>query len=169
MDSFARDAELKRYYLEGKSRQETMQELGITNTNTMSSASSRLGMYWKWPLENRKSGIKPMSAQTQGPRKPQQTGGGTVTSIKARISRVAAPVKLEIDLDAPLYQAGSAPTRYGKSPMVSARERHERGYQNTDIEFGGRLSPFPTPSEVSNNPDDLTRAEIHAIASLYRD
>ncbi len=33
-----------------------------------------------------------------------------------------------------------------------------------DHDFGGRRSPFPTPSEVSGNPNDLTRREIAAIA-----
>jgi len=169
MDQFTRDREMKKYYLDGKSRQETMRHLGITNTNSMSSASSRLGLHWSWPFENRRSGIEPLSAQTEGPRKPSETGGGLVTSIMARASRVTGPANLEVDANAPLYETPSPLRRnYGQQTLLSERQKHERGYDNADLQFGGRLSPFPTPSEVSNNPNDLTRAEIHAIAALYR-
>lgn len=59
--------------------------------------------------------------------------------------------------------------QFGKPFSLSARERRERGLPDgSEREFGGRLSPFPTPREVSGNPNDLSRAEIHAIASLYR-
>lgn len=57
----------------------------------------------------------------------------------------------------------SAPTT-----NLSSREKRLRGYYESETEFGGRLSPFPIPSEVSGNPKDLSRAIIHAIASLYR-
>ena len=75
----------------------------------------------------------------------------------------------DVPTDAPFYLAGSARRRYGRPPSVLAREKKERGYQDTDTDFGGRMSPFPTPREVSNNPNDLSRAEIHALATLYRD
>lgn len=55
----ARDKLLKKYYLGGKGRQETMSLLGITNNNSMSSYSSRLKLHWSWPLANRKSGVAP--------------------------------------------------------------------------------------------------------------
>lgn len=57
----------------------------------------------------------------------------------------------------------SAPTT-----LLSSREKRLRGYYENETEFGGRLSPFPTPREISGDPRDLSRAEIHAIASLYR-
>lgn len=146
MDMFTRDRKMKQSYLEGKSRQETMKELGITNTNSMSSASSRLRLHWSWPLEHRKSGIKPLSAQTVGPRKPEQTGGGTVHSIRARQESRIGP-DIEVPADAPLYQAGSAPKRYGESPSVLTRQRQERGYQDADYNIGGERSPWPAPSK----------------------
>lgn len=125
---FTRDRKMKQFYLEGKSRQETMKELGITNTNSMSSASSRLQLHWSWPLEHRRSGIPPLSAQTVGPRKPSQTGGGLVTSIQARASRVKEPANIEVDASAPLYETPSPMRRhYGKQTLLSERQKHERG------------------------------------------
>ena len=61
--SDARDETLKRIYLEGGSRQEAMRATGITNTNVMSSASSRLGLRWSWQLQNRKSGVEPKKSR----------------------------------------------------------------------------------------------------------
>ena len=133
MDQFTRDREMKKYYLDGKSRQETMRHLGITNTNSMSSASSRLGLHWSWPFENRRSGIEPLSAQTQGPRKPSQTGGGLITSINARASRVTGPANLEVDASAPLYETPSPLRRsYGHSTRLSSREKYKRGLVDKD-------------------------------------
>ena len=149
MKKSTRDAEMKKLYLAGASRQDTMRRLGITNNNSMSSASSRLGLYWSWPLENRRSGIQPLSAQRSGPKREGDRGGGIVNSIKQRMSRDndSAAAVLETPPNVPIYEPGSAPKKYGKSPRVSARERHERGYQDEDLVFGGRLSPYPAPSK----------------------
>ena len=145
-----------------------MEKWGLT-TGQLTGISTRMRICWSWPFKNRRSGIEPLSAQTQGPRKPSQTGGGLITSINARASRVTGPANLEVDANAPLYETPSPLRRnYGQQTLLSKRQKHERGYDNADLQFGGRLSPFPTPSEVSNNPNDLTRAEIHAIAALYR-
>ena len=105
-------------------------------------------MHWSWPLQNRRSGIPPLSAQTAGPRKPSQTGGGTITSIKARASRITGPERLEVAADAPLYETPSPLRRnYGQQTLLSERQKHERGYDNTDLQFGGRMSPYPAPSK----------------------
>ena len=106
-------------------------------TGQLAGISTRLNMSWKRSLENRKNG-----------------------------NDSAAPA-LEVPPDAPLYEPGSAPRRYGRPLSVLTRQRTERGYNDSDTEFGGPLSPFPTPREVSHNPDDLSRSEIHAIASMY--
>ena len=165
-----RDLDIKAYYLAGGTRALTMKKWGM-KTNQLAGLSTRLNMHWSWPIENRRSGTQPLSAQWSSPRKSGDSGGGIVSSIKQRVSRNndSAAAGHEIPSDAPLYVAGSAPKKYGKSLSVLTRERSERGYQDSDTDFGGRLSPFPTPSEVSNNPNDLSRAQIHAIASMYRD
>lgn len=170
MDTSARDAEMKKLYLEDATRQAVMRQLNITNNNTMSSISSRNNLHWSWPLENRRSGKEPSVVQFPQPKVPRKrgdNGGGTAHAIQARPVRKERP-DIDIPADAPLYVVGSAPRRYGKPLSVLTRQRAERGYQDSDTEFGGRLSPFPTPSEVSRNPNDLSRAEIHAIATLYR-
>ena len=160
--------ELRAFYLAGGMRADAMKRWRLT-PGKIGGLSTRLKMNWSWPLENRRSGVQPLSAQPRGPRKPSQTGGGTITSINARASRVTGPANLEVAADAPLYETPSTLRRYyGKPTLLSERQKHERGYDNADLQFGGRLSPFPTPNEVSNNPNDLSRSEIHAIAALYR-
>ena len=91
---------------------------------------------------------KRISAQTRGPRKPSQTGGGLITSIRARASRVTGLANLEVASNVPLYETIS-PTRrhYGRPTLLSERQKHERGYDNADLQFGGRMSPYPAPSK----------------------
>jgi len=143
-----RDLEIKAYYLAGGNRKSAMKRWGLT-TGQLAGISTRLKMYWKRPIENRRNGIEPLSAQQHGPRKAGDRGGGIVNSVKQRKSRdndSAAPV-LENQPDAPLYQAGSMRRQYGMPLSVSTRERTARGYQDTDFNIGGALSPFPEPTK----------------------
>ncbi len=77
--------------------------------------------------------IKRISAQTVGPRKPSQTGGGLVTSIQARASRVKGPANIEVDASAPLYETPSPMRRrYGPSTRLSSRQKHEKGIVDSE-------------------------------------
>ncbi len=119
--------ELKAFYLAGGSRADAMKRWGLT-PGKISGLSTRLLMNWSWPLENRRSGIEPLSAQTRGPRKPSQTGGGTVTSIKARALRVTGPANIEVDASAPLYLDEALTRRkYRPSTLLSEKAKNERG------------------------------------------
>src|SRR5580700_5495524 len=60
MLSSERDLAPKQLYLAGKTRRAAMDELGIMNTNSMSSASSRLGLHWSWPMANRQCSTAPL-------------------------------------------------------------------------------------------------------------
>ena len=72
--------------------------------------------------------MKKISAQTVGPRKPSQTGGGLITSINARASRTTGPANIEVDASAPLYLDGALTRRkYRPSTLLSERAKHERG------------------------------------------
>ena len=150
-----------------------MEELGLETRNRVITVRGRIKTYREAngiSMANWTEQTVPRypSAQRQEPRKQGEGTSGIMRSIQARMERKEGPV-VDVPSDAVLYQVGSAPRRYGKPLSVLTRQRRDRGYQDSDTEFGGRLSPFPTPSEVSNNPNDLTRAEIHAIAVLYRD
>ena len=127
-----RDLEIKAFYLAGGSRASAMEKWRL-KTNQMAGVSTRLNMHWSWPIENRRSGKEPLSAQTRGPRKPSQTGGGLVTSIQARASRVTGPTNIEVDADAPLYEKPSPMRRsYGPSTRMSSRQKHEKGIVDSD-------------------------------------
>lgn len=122
-----RDLEIKAFYLAGGTRAEAMEKWDL-KTGPMAGISTRNNMYWSWPLENRRSGIKPLSAQIVGPRKPSQTGGGLVTSIQARASRTEGPANIEVDPNAPLYLDETAVRRrYQPSTLLSEKEKNERG------------------------------------------
>lgn len=147
-----RDLEIKAYYLAGGTRQEAMQKWDLT-TGPMAGISTRNGMHWSWPLENRRSGKEPSGeirivpfAQPNAPRKQGEGTGGIMRSIQARQERKIGP-DIEIPADAALYQTGSAPRRYGKPISVLTRERRERGYQDSDFNIGGECSPYPAPSK----------------------
>ena len=143
-----RDLEIKSYYLAGGDRAEAMQRWKIT-TGQLAGISTRLKMHWSWPLQNRRSGIPPLSAQTAGPRKPSQTGGGTITSIKARASRTTGPATIEVAPDAPLYlDAALTRRRYRPSTLLSERQKHERGVVDED----NRAMPEPK--------DEVTKEDI---------
>ena len=119
--------ELRAFYLAGGIRADAMKRWKLT-TGQLAGLSTRLKMNWSWPLENRRSGVQPLSAQPRGPRKPSQTGGGTIASINARASRVTGPANLEVAADAPLYETPSPLRRYyGKPTLLSERQKYERG------------------------------------------
>ena len=127
-----RDLEIKAFYLAGGTRAEAMEKWDL-KTGPMAGISTRNNMHWSWALKNRRSGIKPLSAQTVGPRKPSQTGGGLVTSIQARASRVTKPANIEVDASAPLYETPSPMRRsYGPSTRLSSRQKHEKGIVDSD-------------------------------------
>jgi len=127
-----RDIEIKVYWLSGGNRASAMEKWGLT-TGQLTGISTRMRICWSWPFKNRRSGIEPLSAQTQGPRKPSETGGGVITSIKARASRVARSENLEVAPDAPLYETPSPLRRhYGHSTRLSSREKYERGLVDKD-------------------------------------
>ena len=128
--------------------------LGLVTRNRVITVRSRIKMY------REKNGISMANWTNKDSPIPRKTH---VPVVQPAVPDIETPA------DAPLYLAGSARRRYGRSPSVLAREKKERGYQDSDTDLGGRLSPFPTPREVSNNPNDLSRAEIHALATLYRD
>ena len=139
-----RDHLLKKYYLEDKSRQWTMQKLSIKNTNSMSSHSSRLGLHWSWSLENRKSGIAPTSktkvSVAAAPRKPRtgDQGGGTAHALMARPSLPAADPQTSDHTGA---ETGAIET------MLPMREKRLREFQDSDFNIGGIRSPYPAPSK----------------------
>jgi hypothetical protein len=136
MSPAMRDHLLKKYYLEGRSRQWTMQKLGITNTNSMSSVSARLYLHWSWPLENRKSGLKPGRSMTPAARPRTRTlnrkasGNALVNhSLKAKKHKPAIPAG-----ETPPEEKSSRQGyyRYGKPMSVLSAERHKRGIFDPD-------------------------------------
>ncbi len=106
-----RDRLLRRYYREGKSRQEAMSLTGITNTNSMSSASGRLNLHWSWPKNARLTGIAPIGSTLEVKRsspkvpnkKPDKTGGkanGVANRLTNAALKAQAPlVETESDKD----------------------------------------------------------------------
>ena len=149
-----RDLEIKAFYLAGGSRASAMEKWSL-KTNQMAGVSTRLNMYWSWPIENRRSGIQPIQRMPQAPSalpsKPRygDRGGGTIHSIKARESNTSDTAKpvAQVPSDAPLYEAGSMRRQYGRPVGVSTRQRRERGLQDDDFNIGGAHSPYPEPTK----------------------
>jgi hypothetical protein len=144
MSNQSRDAALKKYYLEGKSRQQAMDLVGITNSNSMSSASNRLKLHWSWPLKNRKSGETPQKAALAKP-----APGGFMKNQEAPIVRrssmtlVPGPTPaLSAFENQPLPAEQKAQMVAAVVPVV----KKLRPLQDSDFLVGGKHSPFPKPS-----------------------
>ncbi len=132
---------LKRLYLEDKSRQQAMREAGITNTNSMSGISSKLGLHWSWPLENRKSGQKPMSSYSRKnrPRVARVLLGGLCQPEEQETSPISQAEAIA--------ETVVARRNYGPSTMLSARAKRGRAVQDSDFNIGGDMSPYPKPTK----------------------
>lgn len=153
LDAREKEAEIGALLDQGLSSTAIMSQLGLETRNRVITVRHRI------KTRRKKFGISMANWTDQG-----SPGKRSANSLRNLVEP-----DVQTPPDAALYETNSARRSYYGIPFsVSTRQRRERGYQDSDFEFGGRLSPFPTPNEVSGNPNDLSRAEIHAIASLYR-
>ncbi len=157
----ARDNTLKRIYLAGGSRQEAMQASGITNTNSMSSASNRLNLHWKWPLSNRQSGEAPLLTKQTRPAR-----GGFADTVKKPAKKPAVIHKSSMLLEPPAKkEAEIGQFENAKLPA----DQKDRLIDQVELSKPlGPVSPlhlsdaFPKPEECG-----LTERDLFWIAQLY--
>lgn len=79
MDTTQLKVDIKKLYLEGKSRKEAMEACNIS-TNQMASQSTQLNLHWSWPLANRQSGQAPVGYQ---PKTIYRAAAGTRSKPRA--------------------------------------------------------------------------------------
>jgi hypothetical protein len=157
-----RDQQLKKFYLEGGSRQAAMQRFGVTKNNSMSSWSSRLGLHWRWPLENRRSGKPPEHTKLPVQESRKLSSGhaaGTENRLKNATLKKKRP-EVKVDETASRYreEANRGDKRkFGRSTHVLTAQRRERGLP--DPEMHPRSSAFDI--------DDLPRDIIDAFEAEY--
>lgn len=165
------DSRLIDLYRAGATRQSAMKTLGFS-TNTISSHSHRLGLYWAWPLANRLSGVAPPPAPQQPKPEPapkpstittdrrKNNGGGTMASIRARQAYLDRAVPQNPSTSREIEPSRISPKASG---FVTSCQKRQRGYIDSDFYIGGSHSPFPAPT--AEVPLEL----IHFIATkMYR-
>ena len=141
---------LKKRWSEGFSGKMIAEEIGGVTRNAVIGKAHRLGLVG-WPT--RCAILDKALMDRVSPKK----NGGTVVPIRAyrRKRRTHRPVQ---DSDAPPERV----VCYGKTNFISASVRRKMGYQQTDYDLGGKMSPFPAPS--AEVPDETLR---YLIRSLY--
>lgn len=141
---------LKKRWSEGFSGKMIAEEIGGVTRNAVIGKAHRLGLVG-WPTR-----CAILDKALMG-RTSRKTNGDKVVRIQTyqHKRRTRRPVQ---DSDAPLERI----VCYGKTNFISTSVKRKMGYQETDYDLGGKMSPFPAPS--AEVPDETLR---YLIRSLY--
>lgn len=148
--------QIKRLKGEGKTRAVIRHELGLSNNN-MSSICSAGGISFGPPIAVRRKGA------VQSPHALSKNAIGVSSpatpSAAPSVATQTPQPKASLPADEPAKK---------KSTRLSTQEKIAKRLNTADeFDLGGAHNPFPSPREISRNPNDPSFSELAALRTMY--